>query len=100
MAHCRLILPGGKSVPFNPGISYEGGIGSKIAATHDSLGIRLNYEATVAKDTAVVGLYTRRNDFITLNARVFPWINILWLGVLIMACGFVWSLIKRTRNIS
>ncbi|KAA9038495.1 cytochrome c assembly protein [Ginsengibacter hankyongi] len=36
-------------------------------------------------------------DFITLKAYVFPYINLVWAGLLIMACGFVVSIGRRAK---
>jgi len=36
-------------------------------------------------------------DFITLKAYVFPYINLVWAGLIIMACGFVVSLVQRVK---
>jgi cytochrome c-type biogenesis protein CcmF len=36
-------------------------------------------------------------DFITLKAYVFPYINLVWAGLIIMACGFVVSLVQRAK---
>jgi cytochrome c-type biogenesis protein CcmF len=36
-------------------------------------------------------------DFITLKAYVFPYINLVWAGLIIMACGFVVSLVRRAK---
>ena len=36
-------------------------------------------------------------DFITLKAYLFPYINLVWLGLVIMSIGFVVSLIGRVR---
>ncbi|MEP7231188.1 MAG: cytochrome c biogenesis protein CcsA [Ginsengibacter sp.] len=36
-------------------------------------------------------------DFITLKAYVFPYINLVWMGLLIMACGFVVSITRRLK---
>lgn len=36
-------------------------------------------------------------DFITLKAYVFPYINLVWGGLLIMACGFIVSIGRRTK---
>ena len=38
-------------------------------------------------------------DFIVMEAYVFPFINILWLGCLIMAVGIIISIIERIRVI-
>jgi len=39
----------------------------------------------------------RLADFITLKAYYFPYINLVWLGLVIMSCGFVVSLVNRVR---
>ena len=36
-------------------------------------------------------------DFITLKAYVFPYINLVWAGLIIMACGFAVSLVRRAK---
>src|SRR5665213_1133959 len=36
-------------------------------------------------------------DFITLKAYFFPYINLVWLGLVIMSCGFVVSLVNRVK---
>ncbi len=36
-------------------------------------------------------------DFITLKAYVFPYINLVWVGLLIMAGGFIVSIGRRTK---
>lgn len=36
-------------------------------------------------------------DFITLKAYYFPYINLVWLGLVIMSCGFIVSLVSRVR---
>ncbi|MEP6597483.1 MAG: cytochrome c-type biogenesis CcmF C-terminal domain-containing protein, partial [Ginsengibacter sp.] len=38
-----------------------------------------------------------RTDFITLKAYVFPYINLVWVGLLIMACGFIVSMTRRLK---
>ncbi|MEO6722387.1 MAG: cytochrome c biogenesis protein CcsA [Ferruginibacter sp.] len=34
-------------------------------------------------------------DFVTLKAYIFPYINLVWLGLILMAVGIVMSLIRR-----
>jgi cytochrome c-type biogenesis protein CcmF len=36
-------------------------------------------------------------DFITLKAYIFPYINLVWAGLLIMACGFIVSIGRRVK---
>ena len=36
-------------------------------------------------------------EYITLKAYVFPYINLVWLGLIIMAMGIVMSAVKRAK---
>jgi len=36
-------------------------------------------------------------DFVTLKAFLFPYINLVWLGLLVMAIGLIMSMIKRAK---
>jgi cytochrome c-type biogenesis protein CcmF len=36
-------------------------------------------------------------DFVTLKAFQFPYINLVWLGLLVMALGIIMSMIKRAK---
>lgn len=39
-------------------------------------------------------------DFVTLKAYEFPYINVLWLGVLVMAAGTVMSVVQRVKQLA
>ncbi len=39
----------------------------------------------------------KRTDFITLKAYVFPFINLVWAGLVIMACGFIISMTRSLK---
>ena len=56
--------------------------------------------ADVAKNKKIkIGIKesNRILDFITLKAYLFPYINLVWLGLVIMAIGLVMSMIKRAK---
>ena len=36
-------------------------------------------------------------DFVVMQAIVFPWINILWIGIVVMALGTLLAVIERFR---
>ncbi|KAA2243877.1 cytochrome c assembly protein [Chitinophaga agrisoli] len=38
------------------------------------------------------------DDYIVLKAFIFPYINVLWIGVLIMIAGFVMSIVQRAKK--
>ncbi|ASZ13545.1 cytochrome c biogenesis protein CcsA [Chitinophaga pendula] len=37
-------------------------------------------------------------DYIVLKAFIFPFINVLWIGIIIMIAGFVMSIVQRARR--
>ncbi len=37
------------------------------------------------------------SDFVTLKAYIFPYINFVWAGLIIMAAGFVVSILRRVK---
>lgn len=37
-------------------------------------------------------------DFVTLKAYEFPFINVLWLGVMVMVIGFIMSILQRVKR--
>ncbi len=37
-------------------------------------------------------------DYIILKAIVFPWINLLWLGTIVMMIGFIISIARRVKD--
>ena len=36
-------------------------------------------------------------DFVTIKAYVFPYINLVWLGLIVMAIGIIMSMTKRAN---
>ena len=58
---------------------------------------------TVKEKEAIIGIkeLTAVPDFLTLKVYKFPFINLVWLGTLVMALGFIISMVRRiqlTRN--
>jgi len=60
------------------------------------MGLALRFEMTSDKTNNIeFGIYKQKSDFIVLKAIIFPWMNVLWLGALIMLTGLILSLYKR-----
>lgn len=73
-----------------------------IAATIDELGVKIVFWK-IDPDKGQIGVTisekkTNNRDFIVMKAIIFPWINILWLGCLIMMFGTVIAIIQRVRH--
>lgn len=69
----------------------------------DEAGLKFNFYINIEKDgkpAAVIEVSERPavRDFIIMKAIVFPYINLLWGGVIIMVIGFVIAIIKRTKD--
>lgn len=64
--------------------------------------VRLGNIIVKSKDSASVQMLIRQtnplDDFIVLKTLVFPYINVLWLGVVIMVIGFFMSLIPLIKQ--
>ena len=59
-------------------------------------GLALRFEMTSDKPNNIeLGVYERKPDFIVLKAIIFPWMNVLWFGALLMFSGFILSLYKH-----
>jgi len=65
---------------------YAKGVFVKFSGIADEHKIKIGI-----KDT------NKLTDFITIKAFVFPFINLVWLGLIIMALGLVMSAIKRAK---
>ena len=63
---------------------------------------RLNNLIVKSKDSVSVDVMIRQtnpfDDFIVLKTLVFPYINVLWLGVVVMVIGFFISLLDKLRK--
>jgi cytochrome c-type biogenesis protein CcmF len=38
-------------------------------------------------------------DFVIMKAIVFPWINLVWAGTIIMVIGFFIAILKRIKDL-
>lgn len=67
--------------------------------TKQDLVVRLDGVVDVDKKLVRIGIKESNQitDFVTLKAYVFPWINIVWIGLIIMAMGILLSAIRRVK---
>jgi len=73
-----------------------------IDANIPELGLKLSFQKinpdTHKMDFTIAESKHRAKDFIVLEAVVFPYINVLWLGCLVMILGTVLSIRQRIRK--
>lgn len=73
---------------------YEYHVDDTLADT----GVFVQFSKVVPQQNAAeikVKQIKEQDEYITLKAIVFPYINVLWLGVIVMVLGFFLSLYKR-----
>ncbi len=73
-----------------------------IEDTLNDLGLRLNF-VKVDPASKKISVYvsehkSNKKDFIVMEALLFPWINVLWIGCLVMITGTVLALRERLRK--
>lgn len=63
------------------------------------LGVRVSL-MSIHPETSdfTLGIATRQKDWVVLKALEKPFINVLWIGTLVLMAGFVVSLVRRYRE--
>ncbi|MBK7214594.1 MAG: cytochrome c biogenesis protein CcsA [Bacteroidales bacterium] len=76
----------------------ENGVLKQEDAFIEPMGLKVRFEG-VSPDSQeiMVGLYEKQEDFIVLKAVVFPYMNVLWLGTIIMFTGLTYSIMRRVK---
>jgi cytochrome c-type biogenesis protein CcmF len=68
----------------------------RIPEEVEDLGLKLTFtNIDPAKGTFTFGTSTTQKDWIIMKASEKPFINVLWIGILVMSVGFVLSIIRR-----
>ena len=78
---------------------------SKEPIERSDLGIKIELSRILLAENKedakyVITTYQRqpKKDYIILKAVVFPWINLVWAGTLIMIFGFILSIVRRVKE--
>jgi cytochrome c-type biogenesis protein CcmF len=98
-----IITEGKKTYRAKPIFASTGESFYTIEDAIDEAGLKFNFYIDVEKDGevgAVIEVSERPavRDFIIMKAIVFPYINLLWGGVIIMVIGFFISIVKRAKD--
>jgi len=77
----------------------KGGQLSREDGIIEPLNIKLSFQGVSDNsDSIMLGIYEKKSDYIVLKAIVFPWMNVLWSGFIIMLSGLSIAIIKRLKN--
>lgn len=88
---------------IEPVYAIEGNNIVSIEKISDETGLRLRFMSIdPKKETIVMETAERspRKNFIIMKAIVFPWINFLWGGTIVMIIGFLMSIQRRISELS
>jgi len=61
------------------------------------LNLKLRFEGVAADSKAIhVGIYEKQQDYIVMKAIIFPFMAVLWFGIVVMFSGLTYSIMRRT----
>jgi len=100
-AHFKVI--GNNNVPFNTEAVYliHNRMTVPVEANVKDLGVKIFINQVLPSEQSfeiAIAEKTPAPDYIILKALDFPYINILWIGVLVLVAGFCISIVKRSRK--
>lgn len=102
MLDITVVTKDGRRYGVTPGIAVEGNTVRNLPDTVVSQGLVVQFNKVLdSKQGALqIGIKEDKtmNDLLTLKVYEFPFINILWIGVVVMVIGFVMSMVQRIRK--
>lgn len=92
----------GNKTPLSPLYIIRDRMAIPIPAEMKELGLRLVVNKVIPEEGKVeIGLYEKPEayrEFIVMQAMIFPWINILWAGCLVMIIGTIMAMRRRLKT--
>jgi len=103
MAWLRVISPGDSVRSATPlFILKESSYIASKAFESASQGVRFDFTEIRPEEGKVTIRVAEKQenmkDFIVMQAIIFPWINILWVGIIVMALGILLAVVQRFRR--
>ncbi|MEI6061102.1 MAG: cytochrome c biogenesis protein CcsA [Bacteroidota bacterium] len=63
------------------------------------LNLKLRFEGVASESKAIhVGIYEKQQDYIVMKAIIFPYIGLLWFGIVVLFSGLTYSIMRRTMR--
>lgn len=91
------------SYPAEPIFVVQGGTIHHVEDEVSQAGLRFVFESVrPAEDQLELAIWKKDQevpDYIIMKAIVFPWINLLWAGSVLMVVGFTISMVQRRREL-
>ncbi len=65
----------------------------------DPFNLKLRLEGVEPDSKAInIGIYEKQQDYIVMKAILFPFIGVLWFGIVILFSGLTYSIMRRTMG--
>lgn len=97
-AFVRIVSPSGSTAHLEPEYRIHNDLVGNEMVTGEGLGFSVRFERVSDLPGAIwLGLYKEQKDMIVMKAIIFPYINILWLGSIIMLLGFCVAFVHRIK---
>lgn len=97
-----VISKDGRRYPAKPGIALKGQELRNITDTIVSQSLVLKFNRVTDQKSGKLEIGIKESsaitDLLTLKVYVFPMINVLWIGVVVMVIGFGMSIVQRVRK--
>jgi len=101
MLDISVISKEGNTFSAMPGIAIEGNSLRQLPDSVTNQGIIFNFNKVANEKTGELEIGVKESkkmaDLLTLKVLQFPFINVLWIGVIIMAIGFFMSMVQRIK---
>lgn len=63
------------------------------------LNLKLRFEGVATDSKAIhVGIYEKQQDYIVMKAIIFPFMAVLWFGVVLLFSGLTYAIMRRTMG--
>ncbi|WP_114777373.1 cytochrome c biogenesis protein CcsA [Botryobacter ruber] len=88
-----------KNYHAHPVLMIKDGMMGLLPETIEDLGLRITFmHIDTEKSRFKIGINATQKDWIILKAIEKPFVNILWIGTIIMSVGFVMAIVRRNKE--
>ena len=98
----QVISKEGLQYSAQPGIQLEGLNMEQHLDTIKAQNLVLSFNKVISQEEGVLEIGIKESksltNLITLKVYEFPFINVLWIGVVVMTIGFMMSMLQRIRK--
>jgi cytochrome c-type biogenesis protein CcmF len=97
-AHIR-VFGKDRSYDVRPTFVIKDGMIGRVPETVEELGLRITFaEVNPREGNFTFTVNTTQKDYIVMKALEMPFINVLWIGTLVLVLGFSMAIVRRYRE--